>query len=156
TRNLSLDVRYIGTLGRRQWNVAFDTNVPNFLYNGLKEAFDAARAGDDSNPALKVLEDMFKGINIAGAGFGPVGAPFNGVMQTAGMHLRASSSFQSNLANGNYSALAATLNTLNYNKAFTGNAGLPDFNASTRGGVLAYNGFPANFIVANPQFSSTF
>src|SRR5262249_42509373 len=48
--NLTLDVRYIGTLGRKQWNVAFDTNVPNFLYNGLKEAFDAARRGDDSSP----------------------------------------------------------------------------------------------------------
>jgi hypothetical protein len=53
TRTVSLDLRYIGTLGRKQWNVAFDTNVPNFLYNGLKEAFDAARAGDDTSPNLQ-------------------------------------------------------------------------------------------------------
>ena len=73
TNNLTLDVRYIGTLGRRQWNSNFQINQPNFLFNGLKEAFDAARAGNDGSPALQVLENMFKGINIAGAGFGPVG-----------------------------------------------------------------------------------
>ena len=83
-----MDLRYIGTLGRKQWNAAFQINQPNFLLNGLKEAFDAARAGNDSSPALQVLENMFKGINIAGAGFGPVGTVFNGVLQTAGMHLR--------------------------------------------------------------------
>src|SRR6185369_16554985 len=100
----------------------FQINQPNFRSNGLKEAFDAARAGNDSSPSLKVLEDMFKGINIAGAGFGPVGTVFNGVQQTAGMHLRASTgtsasvtgNLQSNLANGNYAGVAGILNTLNY------------------------------------------
>jgi hypothetical protein len=155
--NLTLDVRYIGTLGRKQWNVAFDTNVPNFLYNGLKDAFDAARRGDDSSPALQVLENMFKGINIAGcATCGPVGSTVNGVLQTAGMHLRLSPNFQTNLANGNYFGLATTLNTLNYSTGFTGNGGLPAFSASSRGGVLRYNGFPENFIVTNPQFTSTY
>src|SRR5207253_11403541 len=119
--NLTVDVRYIGTLSRKQWDPVVNINQPNFLYNGLGAAFDAARAGNDSSPALKVLEDMFRGINVAGAGFGPVGSTFNGVLQTAGMHLRASSSFQTNLANGNYAALAGTLNTLNYNKTFNGN-----------------------------------
>jgi hypothetical protein len=156
TSNLTLDVRYIGTLGRRQWNVAFDTNVPNFLYNGLKEAFDAARVGDDSNPALQVLEQMFKGINIAGAGYGPVGTVQNGVLQTAGMHLRASSTFQSNLANGNYFGLATSLNTLNYNNLFPGNASLPAAPPNSRGSVIRYNGFPENFVVTNPQFTSTY
>src|SRR6185436_9768846 len=84
--NLTLDVRYIGTLSRKQWDPVVNINQPNFLYNGLLQAFDAARAGNDSSPALKVLEDMFKGINVAGAGFGPVGSTFNGVLQTAGMH----------------------------------------------------------------------
>src|SRR5262249_43403557 len=73
-RNLTVDLRYIGTLGRKQWTPFFQLNNPNFLFNGLKEAFDAARAGDDSNPALQGLEQMFKGINIAGAGYGPVGS----------------------------------------------------------------------------------
>jgi hypothetical protein len=164
TTSLTLDVRYIGTLGRRQWNVAFDTNVPNFLYNGLKDAFDAARAGNDSSPALQVLEQMFKGINIAGcAGCGPVGTTVGGVLQTAGMHLRASPSFQSNLANGNYLQLATTLNTLNYNQTLPGNANLPVQPVNSRGGVIRANKdaagnqlFPENFIVTNPQFTSTY
>jgi len=137
--------------------VAFDTNVPNFLYNGLKEAFDAARVGDDSNPALQVLEQMFQGINIAGCtGCGPVGSTVGGVLQTAGMHLRASSTFQNNLANGNYFGLATSLNTLNYTKSFSGNSGLPDPPPNSRGSVIRYNGFPENFVVTNPQFTSTY
>src|SRR5262249_54011409 len=91
TPNLTVDLRYIGTLGRKQLNAAFQINQPNFRTNGLKDAFDAARAGDDSSPALKVLDDMFRGINIAGGtGSGAVGSTVNGVLQTAAMHLRAS------------------------------------------------------------------
>ncbi len=76
-------------------------------------------------------------------------------MQTAGMHLRASSSFQNNLANGNYSGLAATLNTLNYVKSATVNTSLPDIPAGVNGQVLRNSGlFPENFIVTNPQFTA--
>src|SRR3989441_10343700 len=164
TSSLTVDLRYIGTLGRKQWNAAFNINQPNFLFNGLKEAFDAARGGDDNNPALQVLENMFKGINIAGAGYGPVGSVFNGVRQTAGMHLRASTatgivgstgtsvpgSIQSNLANGNYANLATILNTLNYSNAF--NPALPVIPAGINGGVMRFNGFAENFIATNPQF----
>jgi hypothetical protein len=120
---LTVDLRYIGTLSRKQWDPVVNINQPNFLYNGLKEAFDAARAGNDSSPALTVLEDMFRGMNIAGAGFGPVGSTFGGVQQTAGMHLRGNTTLRGNLANGNYNALAGSLNTLNY--ASASNPGLP-------------------------------
>jgi hypothetical protein len=71
------------------------------------------------------------------------------------MHLRASPTFQSNLANGNYFGLAGSLNTLNYTKSFSGNAGLPDPPPNSRGSVIRYNGFPENFVVTNPQFTST-
>jgi hypothetical protein len=153
---LAVDLRYIGTLGRKQWNAAFQINQPNFLLNGLKEAFDAARSGNDTSPALQVLENMFKGMNIAGAGFGPVGSVFNGQLQTAAMHLRATTvgGINTNLANGNYSAVAASLNTLNYVSA--NNPGLPVIPAGVNGGVLRHNGFPENFIVTNPQFSNVF
>jgi hypothetical protein len=72
------------------------------------------------------------------------------------MHLRSSAAFQSNLANGNYFGLATALNTLNYTKSFTGNAGLPDPPPNSRGSVIRYNGFPENFVVTNPQFTSTY
>jgi hypothetical protein len=160
--NLTVDLRYVGTLARKQWNVFFNINYPNFLYNGLKEAFDAARAGDDSNPSLQVLEDMFRGINIAGAGFGPVGSVFNGVQQTAGMHLRQSTgtaagiggNLRSNLANGNYAAAAGILNKLNY--ASASNPTLPVIPAGVNGAVMRFNGFPENFIVTNPQFNQAY
>jgi hypothetical protein len=123
-------------------------NSPNFLYNGLKEAFDSVRAGNES----ALLDQMFKGINIAGTGFGPVGTPLNGVPQTAGLQMRASTTFNSNLANGNYAALATTLNTLVINT--TNNPGIPSAVAGLNGAVLRYNGFPENFISTNPQFST--
>jgi hypothetical protein len=152
TRSVTLDLRYIGTLSRKQWDPVVNINQPNFLYNGLKEAFDAARAGDDSNPALKVLEDMFKGMNLAGTGFGAVGSSFGGVLQTAGMHLRANTTLRGNLANGNYAGLAASLNTLNY--PAVNNPTLPVIPTGVVGTVLRQNNFPENFIVTNPQFGT--
>ena len=100
TRNLTskvtLDLRYIGTLSRKLYG-NIDLNAPNFLYNGLKDAFDAARRGGEST----LLDRMFNGLNIAGTGMrrpstgvatpcGPVGTtPAGGVLQTGAMHLRA-------------------------------------------------------------------
>src|SRR5437867_9331115 len=155
TRNLSsnlvLDVRYIGTLTRKNYNTV-DLNVSNFVTNGLKEAFDAARAGGES----ALLDRMFNGINIAGTGFGPVGTTLNGVPQTGAMHLRAATqqSLRNNLANGNYQALANSLYILNYNTAFQGNQGLPFISSTVQGEVLRRNGFAENFIRTNPQFNS--
>jgi hypothetical protein len=160
-RKLTLDTRYIATLNRKLYE-SINLNSVNFLYNGLKEAFDAARSGGES----ELLDRMFKGINIAGTGCvtaqgtttpcGPVGSVVSGVLQTGAMHLRAAtaSSIRNNLANGNYSALASTLSTLNYSKTNSGNASLPDIPANSSGNVLRYNGFPENFIRTNPQFNS--
>src|SRR5262245_15783597 len=150
-RNLTLDTRYIGSLSRKLYD-SINLNSANFLYNGLKEAFDTARAGGES----ELLDRMFKGVNIAGAGFGAVGTSVNGVLQTGAQHLRAAtaSSIRNNLANGNYSALATTLSTLNYSKTLSGNAGLPDIPANVNGAVLRLNGFPENFIKTNPQFNN--
>ena len=155
TRNLSsnlvLAVRYIGTLTRKNYNTV-DLNVSNFATNGLKEAFDAARAGGES----ALLDRMFSGINIAGAGFGPVGTTLNGAPQTGAMHLRAATqqSLRNNLANGNYQALANSLYILNYNTAFQGNQSLPFIPSTVQGEVLRHNGFAENFIRTNPQFNS--
>ena len=61
-RKLTMDARYIGTLSRKLYG-SIDLNSPNFLYNGLKEAFDAARSGGES----PLLDQMFKGINMSAA-----------------------------------------------------------------------------------------
>src|SRR5205823_11834589 len=149
--HLTLDARYIGTLTRKNFD-SFDLNAPNFLTNGLKQAFDLARAGKDS----PLLDAMFKGINIVGAGFGPVGTTLNGVLQTGGLELRNNSTLRSNLANGSYAALAGQIAQLNYNTfPGSGNESLPAVAAGVNGAVLRFNGFPENFILTNPQFGCT-
>jgi hypothetical protein len=149
-RNLTLDARYIGTLSRKLYG-SIDLNSSNFLYNGLKEALDAARRGGES----ALLDQMFQGVNlIGGSGTGPVGTPVNGVLQTGAGQLRAAtvSNLRNNLANGNYLAVANTLFTLNYDSRI--NPGLPTIPALVQGAVLRLNGFAENFIKTNPQFSS--
>jgi hypothetical protein len=138
-RKLTLDSRYIGTMSRKLYD-SVNLNSPNFLYNGLKEAFDSARFGGES----ALLDQMFKGINIAGTNL------------TGAQQLRAAtaSTLRNDLANGNYSSLATKLSILNYSKSGTTNAGLPDVPANTLGTVLRLNGFPENFIKTNPQFGT--
>jgi hypothetical protein len=158
TSKLTMDLRYIGTFSRKlPGNI--DLNAPNFLYNGLKEAFDAARAGGES----PLLDQMFKGLNIGGTNCvtatpgvttpcAPVGTENPaGVLQTGAMHLRSATAscglgcnFNTALANGNYMGLANGLNTLT--NAVSG---------SRSGSVLISNGFPENFIKTNPQVGSS-
>jgi hypothetical protein len=150
-RNLTVDARYIGTTGRKLYGT-IPINSANFLFNGLKEAFDAARSGGES----ALLDRMFQGVNIAGTGFGAVGTVFNGVQQTGALHLRAAtaSSIRNNLANGNYVGLANTLSTLNYSKAGGINGSLPEIPSGVNGAVLRFNEFPENFVKTNPQFNN--
>jgi hypothetical protein len=66
--------------------------------------------------------------------------------------LRSFSGTRSNLANGNYQNLSATLSDLNYSTAF--NPTLPPIPSGVRGQVLRHNGLPENFIRTNPQFAN--
>jgi len=151
SNTMTLDVRYIGTLSKKLYTNV-NLNSPNFLYNGLIAEFDKIRTGGES----MLLDQMFRGINICAAGcaagqtYGPVGDPG----QTAAYQMRSSGTFQGNLANGNYSAIAASLNTLNYVKTATANQSLPNVPSTVRGSVLRFNGFPENFIATNPQYSN--
>ena len=136
TKNLTLDVRYVGTLARKQAYTSFNLNAANFRSNGLKDAFDVVRAGGES----PLLNSIFAGQTVNGQ-------TFNGT--NAGAQLRASTTFANNLANGNYAGVAGSLNT-----AFpTACAANPSV-VNQGGGVLRCNGFPENFVVANPQFSN--
>ena len=154
-RNVTLDVRYIGTLSKKQFT-SVNLNSANFLYNGLLAEFNSVRTGGES----ALLDQMFQGINIcastcaAGVTYGPVGQIAGGVLQTAALQMRSSSTFNANLANANYSALAGSLNTLNYVKTATQNTALPAIPSTVRGAVMRFNGFPENFIATNPQYSN--
>ena len=70
---------------------------------------------------------------------------------TGSAALRQNTTFQSNLANGNFAAIASTLNTFNYVNA--NNPSLPAIPTGVSGAVLRLNGFPENFVVNNPQFT---
>ena len=79
-RNLTLDVRYIGTLSKKQFT-SINFNSANFLYNGLIAEFNSVRSGGES----ALLDQMFQGINIcasgcaAGVTYGAVGKIAGGV-----------------------------------------------------------------------------
>jgi len=141
TNSLSVDMRYIGTLTRKNTS-SLNLNEPNFLTNGLLEAFDSARNG--GNPAL--LDELFDGVNLT-----PWLPPVNGTTVRGGDMLRSAAfpvfaipffnpgAFTNPnelLAEGNYEGLANVVN------AFQG------------GAYLETNGFPRNFVKANPQFNN--
>jgi hypothetical protein len=101
-RNMTLDVRYVGSFQRRR-DITFDLNAYNVFYNQeLFQALVDARAGRD--PVL--LDQMFAGLDLhgsSGAGYGAVGTVnTSGVYQTGAAHLRRNSTFTNNLANGNF------------------------------------------------------
>jgi hypothetical protein len=155
-KNVTLDVRYVGTFTRDSLGT-INLNTPNYIKNGLLSAFNAARAGGESD----LLNQMFRGINIQGpSGCGPVGSVCNGVLQTGAAQLRnskmvngSSISFRTMLANGNYVGLANALAVANYNKAYPGNQSLPAIATGINGALLRQTGMPENFIYANPQFA---
>jgi hypothetical protein len=88
--SLTLDVRYIGTLSRKQ--IGFiSLNANNWINNGLKEAFDLARSGQES----ALLNDLY---NVSSGG---------------SAQLRANFYASTALATGNYNEVANVLKTSN-------------------------------------------
>jgi hypothetical protein len=144
-----VDLRYIGTLTRHNFS-SKNINVPNFLTNGLLEAFDAARAGQD--PVL--LDQLLNGLRIPGTG----NCTVDGITCKGGAALRAANSYSFNLrtgtgaftnlnqmlALGNYQGLANQINS--FSGTGTG--------YTSPGQFLETNGFPINFIKASPQFAN--
>jgi hypothetical protein len=180
SRNLVVDVRYEGALGRRRADstagvVGLNLNLPNVYYN--KELFDAlemTRRGEDA----PLFDQMLAGLNLNGgvAGYAAVGTTNGaGVLQRGSAQLRRSATFTSDLALGNYQNIAANLNTLS-----SGVVGLRDLPAGLTGvnGRVLRNGcdriasglyepalpasgtniptrcFPENYIVTNPQLGT--
>ena len=125
--NLTVDVRYIATLGRKSIS-GINVNTANYFNNGLYEAFQIARAGGQS----ALLNSLILPNSLW---FGTSGAD----------QLRSYFGTSSNLRNGDFAAVAGTLATAN---PWTGAP------AGTSGGVLRNSGTAENFIYTNPQFSS--
>jgi hypothetical protein len=103
------------------------------------DALTVTRAGGNS----PLFDKMFNGLNF-GTGIGVVGT--NGV--TGSEALRRSTTFRGPLANGDFRAIANTLNTTNIGVNVP--AGSTIAGATLRSSGL----FPENFITANPQFGT--
>jgi hypothetical protein len=123
--SLTLDVRYIGTLSRKQVST-INLNTNNWISNGLKDAFDSARAGGESDLLNRMIPPNSLVANTA-----------SGAAQ-----LRAYTLTSTNLATGNYNAIASTLATTN---------GRIPSGPNIQGNLLR---IPENFIRTNPQFAA--
>jgi hypothetical protein len=147
SRKITLDIRWVGTLARKQ-SGDLNLNESTVFYNPeLLDALTVSRAGGNS----PLLDQMFAGLNVAGVTtdgartYGPVGtcvvqpatpsggtpAPglglegcaSNAVMQHGSAHLRRSTQ-AGNLANGNFEAVANGIVTLNPTGLQTGPTGV--------------------------------
>jgi hypothetical protein len=172
TNNMTVDVRYSGTLARKGIG-SININTPNFINNGLLDALNAARRGDDD---VEMFDKIFTGLQfqeIYSLSGGPnashpvVNGPGPGNVPTGADVIR--KMYTTQLATGNYAEIAMALADLNYDKVITRDAiygyyydeiinqGLPDLGPDERGAVLRYANtqypgeFPENFILGNPQ-----
>ncbi|MBI2150295.1 MAG: TonB-dependent receptor [Acidobacteria bacterium] len=130
-QNIALDLRYVGTKGTKLYG-SVPINQSNYLTNGLLEALNITRAGGDA----PLFDQLLRGL-VINTGQAPVGS--GGVTRSAA--LRQSNTFRGNIANGNYTAVA---NSLNASTLVNG----------LGGGLIRNGGFPENFIVNNPQFNN--
>ncbi|MBI2149257.1 MAG: TonB-dependent receptor, partial [Acidobacteria bacterium] len=129
--NLTLEVRYVGTKGTKLFpggNFSININTPNTIENGILEAFNITRSGGNA----QLFNQMLNGITVPGAG------RVNGTTLTGSQALRQSSVTRGFLANGDPSGLANYLARQSPTGGRTGD-------------YVRTNGFPENFIVANPQ-----
>ena len=133
TRNVTLDVRYLGTKGVKLHG-SVNLNDADFRNNGLMQALEITRTGGNA----PLFDQMLGGLNI---GSGVIGQTISGSEA-----LRRHASFRTDLANGDYVAIARFLNTTNI-----GTVQPP----LVQGGTLRSSGlFPENFVVVNPQFGT--
>jgi hypothetical protein len=149
-KNTTIEVRYIGSAGKKLnqpvGGALENLNAVDALHHNkaLFDAFNAVRAGQES----PLLTQMLMGLNLGGTGAQTV----NGTTWTGAMAVRANTTLRPLIANGSAGAFVNSLNTLQIPTA--GNPILPNNGNSASGAVLRYNGFPENYIVPDPQFST--
>jgi hypothetical protein len=158
--NLTVDVRYIATLGRKSIS-GVNINSANYYNNGLFDALKVVRQGGQSD-LINALISNRPGVGYALSGTG-----------TGSDRVRSNAITRNNLVLGNFSAIASSLATSNGNNNTTAPNNY-NINSTLVGGALLRNGClpsqqvlsgttmvcpagvttPENFIYANPQYSS--
>ena len=129
-KNLTLEVRYIGSKGTKLENT-LHLNNPIVEENGLLDAFRTTQQGGNA----PLFDQMLTGLNVPGVGV------VNGSSITGSSAMRRWSSTVSFLANNDVRGLANFLNQSN-------------FGTGEIGGLIRRAGLPENFIVTNPQYGS--
>ena len=158
TRNSTLDVRYTGTLARKQIG-GMDLNTSTVMYNPeLFRALEVTRSGGND----PLFDQMFAGIRLSGVpGTVPV---VNGTTSRGSEQLRQSTATRGSLANGDFVAVANALITSTIAAGASGITGLtpgPAFSVLHNGcdrlalGLtnIATRCFPENYLTANPQLN---
>jgi hypothetical protein len=131
--NTTVEIRYIGTKGTKLWGTINLNQIDALHHNkDLFDAFNIVRAGGDS----PLLTDMLRGVNLSPTTAGSQAV--NGTTWTGANAVRFNTTTRGFLATGNVGAFLDFLNTSNIGGA--------------RGALLRRNGFPENYIVANPQY----
>jgi hypothetical protein len=154
TPKVELDVRYIGTRGLKL-NGNYNLNVPNVFYNpALFDALERTRRGEN----VQLFDQIFMGISGV-----------NGTTSRGSEFLRNNTTFRTNLANGDFAAVATSLDYFNgpTGNVISGVAGERGtvlrranrgFNVAggttiPGGPVIEAGLFPENWISVNPQFN---
>ena len=139
-KNFTFEARYVASKGTHLYG-GISINDVNIFENGILNAFNMTRAGFNAS----LFDDMLKGIQLNAPPPGQQPNPLlgqgivDGTTLTGSAALRANSIFKPLLANGQVGEFASQLNV---STTVTGKAG----------GLVSKNGFPDNFIVANPQY----
>ena len=129
-QNMTLDLSWVGNKASKLFTPT-QLNETNIFENGILDAFNLTRAGGNA----PLFNRLLNGLNITGVGV------VNGTTLTGSQALRALSTTNQFIANGDVGGLANFINTTS---SFTG----------VNGGLLRNGGFPENFIVVNPPFAS--
>ena len=147
TSNLMVDLRYVGTLSRKTFS-SININFPNFITNGLLEALNEARAGN--NPAL--LDEMLMGESwFDFSAF--TNRVVDGVTFTGADWLRKNASMNFNIEFGE-PGWFAPMNAMLAGGDYRGLVNALNSWGDPHGEFLRRNGFPENFLKTNPQFNN--
>ena len=162
---MTVDLRYVGTQSKRQAS-DINLNLNNIYYNQeFFDALDQARQGGD--PLL--LTQMLAGLTLGAGSTGVVGNRVGGVVLTGAAALRQSTTYNENLRDGDFQAIAMALTSPATPTGYVpapiasldgrlvrngcdriATVGTTNY-VSPNGDVTPLRCFPENYLVANPQ-----
>jgi hypothetical protein len=130
-RNMTVEARYIGSMGKKRWDNINLNEIDGLVRNrAMFDAFNAVRAGGES----ALLNQMLMGHTFAGQ------QTINGTTWTAAMALRQFTTTRNDLANGEAGTFINRFNT--------------NLLGGDQGTALRRSGFPENYLVPSPQYST--